>query len=257
MDLKNEQVRHRRFGLIGYPLSHSFSKRYFNRKFKQESVPNAQYELFAIEAIEEFPGLLKKYPDLQGLNITIPYKEQVIPYLDKLSPTAASIGAVNTIRFEADGSLTGYNTDAPGFQHSLLTWLPKDWDGAALILGTGGASKAISWTLENLGIPYKYVSRSPAADQFGYADLEKEVLEQYTLIINCTPLGTYPDIDLQPNLSYQYLGANNYLYDLVYNPEETTFMRLGSARGSHVKNGLEMLIRQAEEAWKIWNTAHL
>ncbi len=238
------------YGLLGRNISYSFSQNYFTKKFTNEGIKGA-YQNFDIPTIEALPDILKN-TKIKGLNVTIPYKQEVIPVLDHLDPIAKEIGAVNVIKFNTDGTLTGYNSDYYGFTTSLKA-LPITNVTHALILGTGGASKAIAYALQNLGIKYTFVSRTPSADRLSYADLSETLMKQATLIINCTPLGTFPDTDRFPDISYNYLNETHILYDLIYNPEETTFMKKGKARGATVSNGLQMLIHQAEKAWEIWN----
>lgn len=246
----------RKFGLIGFPLSHSFSKKYFSDKFEKEAIADSSYELYPLASITEFPKLIASQHDIAGLNVTIPYKEQVIPYLDELDEKAEDIGAVNTITIK-DGKLKGYNTDYYGFKNSLLQWVGANpLPEKALVLGTGGASKAVKATLEDLGINYQFVSRSPEAGQLSYEDLNTsphQHLANSTLIINTTPLGTYPNTDQLPDLPYEQLTPDHYLFDLVYNPLITAFMQKGIDAKCWVKNGLEMLHGQAEKAWEIWN----
>lgn len=245
----------RTFGLIGYPLSHSFSKKYFTEKFEKEGIENTVYELFPLESIDEFPELIKSTPNLAGLNVTIPYKEAVIPFLDELDPKAEAIGAVNTIKLE-NGKLKGYNTDYIGFKESLIKFVgPNPMPQQALILGTGGASKAVQVTLEDLGISYRFVSRSADAGQLSYESLntQYQILNTAKLIINTTPLGMSPNIEGLPDLPYEQLTPNHFLYDLVYNPLITAFMQKGIDANCWVKNGLEMLHGQAEAAWKVWS----
>ncbi len=240
------------FGLIGYPLSHSFSKKYFADKFEKEQIKWATYDNFPLASVEELPDLIQKTHHLRGLNVTIPYKEQVIPYLDFLSHDAREIGAVNTIVISAAG-LSGYNSDIYGFDKSLDQLLDQKFDGGALILGTGGASKAVAYVLNQREIPFKSVSRHPAKDRITYQDIDKETLEYYRLIINTTPLGMHPNLEDCPDIPYRLLGTEHYLYDLIYNPAETKFLTLGKEQGAKIKNGLEMLILQAERSWEIWN----
>ncbi len=240
-----------KFGLIGRDISYSFSRTYFSEKFATLGLENYTYENFDLKSIEEFPSIVKNTEFLRGLNVTIPYKQAVIPYLDELDPIAAEIGAVNTINFSAKG-LIGYNTDAYGFRKSLETLLSSE-DKYALILGTGGASKAVTFVLKELGIAHKTVSRSPSKDQWSYEDLNDQILTQYTLLINCTPLGTYPNVDQKPNIPYSAIGEQHFLFDLIYNPEITSFLEIGAANGSRILNGLQMLQLQAEKAWEIWN----
>lgn len=246
----------RKFGLIGFPLSHSFSQKYFTEKFEKEGIANCNYQLYPLKSIEEFPTLIKAEPELAGLNVTIPYKEQVIPYLDELDEKAAAIGAINTITI-SEGKLKGYNTDYYGFKNSLTRWVGTNpIPEKALILGTGGASKAVKATLEDLGISYQFVSRSSASDLLTYHDLATtpQVLNTSTLIINTTPLGTHPATDQLADLPYDQLTQDHYLFDLVYNPLVTAFMQKGIDAKCWVKNGLEMLHGQAEKAWEIWNS---
>lgn len=239
------------YGLIGYPLSHSFSKGFFAEKFAREGIRDCMYESFPIPEIGELPALIAQYPDLQGLNVTIPYKQVVMPYLDEMSPAAAQIGAVNCIRFK-DGRKTGYNTDAIGFRRSLEPLL-KSYHNKALVLGTGGAAKAVQYVLENLNIPYKLVSRQASADSVSYEQLDASIMASHTLIVNTTPLGMYPNVDAAPALPYEQLTDKHLLYDLIYNPAVTAFLRQGADRGATIKNGHEMLILQAEASWEIWN----
>ncbi|MEH6680881.1 MAG: shikimate dehydrogenase [Sediminicola sp.] len=241
-----------KFGLVGRNISYSFSKKYFAEKFAAQGLGRHTYENFDLPNIEAFPALLKSNPDLQGLNITIPYKEAVLPYLDALDPMARAIGAVNTVHFTKDG-LVGHNTDAFGFRESLLPQL-RPHHKKSLILGTGGASKAIAHVLRELGITVTYVSRNPTKDQLAYSDIDAQVLGAHTLIINCSPVGTYPNITDRPQLPYASLSKDHLLYDLIYNPERTAFLKQGEAAGASVQNGLGMLVLQAEKAWEIWNT---
>lgn len=238
------------YGLIGMPLAQSFSKKYFTEKFEKESIPDAAYELFPLENISLMKNLLAEQPDLKGLNVTIPYKEQVIPFLTDLSDEATEIGACNCIKI-SNGRLTGFNTDAPAFKQSLLPRLQAHHK-KALILGTGGAAKAVLYVLQSLGIEYAFVSRSKGAG-FTYAELNKAIIQEYPLIINSTPLGSFPKVDTAPCIPYEYLSADNYLYDLVYNPAKTLFLQKGEERGATIKNGYEMLVGQAELSWQIWN----
>lgn len=242
------------YGLIGKSLSHSFSKRYFSEKFGRESI-DAQYELYELTDISEFPDLIKSLPTLRGLNVTIPYKAEVIPYLDWLSHEAETVGAVNTIRREADGKLSGHNSDIYGFRDSVLDLLHGHEPEAALILGTGGAGKAVAYTLKRmLGVDdLLWTSRKPAGnDQVSYAELAKIDWSKYSLIVNTTPLGMYPKIDATPDLPWDKLSAKHYIIDLIYNPAETKLMKLAAERGAKTCNGLDMLIGQAEKSWEIW-----
>lgn len=243
----------RNFGLIGFPLGHSFSKRYFSEKFETEKI-DARYELYELEKIEKFSDLIQDV-ELSGLSVTIPYKEQVIPYLHELDETAAQIGAVNAIRFIRTADkliLKGYNTDAIGFENSLKPHL-KPQHNKALILGTGGASKAIIYVLGKLGIECKSVSRTAQNGQLSYADLNENLLADYKLIVNATPLGTFPNTNACPDIPYQYLSNEHLLFDVVYNPSETLFMKKGIEKGAYALNGEAMLIGQAVAAWEIWN----
>lgn len=239
------------YGLIGYPLSHSFSKGFFAEKFAREHIQHCMYESFPIPAIEELPALIAQQPDLQGLNVTIPYKQAVMAYLDELSPAATQIKAVNCIHFK-DGKKIGYNTDAIGFRRSLEPLL-KPHHNKALILGTGGAAKAVQYVLESLNIPYSSVSRQASAETISYEQLDAATMAAHTLIINTTPLGMYPNVDAAPALPYEQLTDRHLLYDLIYNPAMTAFLQQGADRGAGVKNGHEMLILQAEASWEIWS----
>ena len=241
----------RHFGLIGYPLSHSFSQKYFRDKFHNESITDAVYTVFPLEKIEDFVGLCEREKDLAGLNVTIPYKEKIIPYLDELNEEAADAGAVNTIKF-TDGKMTGYNTDIYGFENSLVPML-KPHHTAALILGTGGASKAVACVLKKLKISFQYVSRKRSHNNISYEDLNASIIVHSTLIINTTPVGMYPDIEIAPEIPYEFITDNHLLYDLVYNPVETLFLKKGMEKRAQTKNGLEMLYLQAEKSWEIWN----
>lgn len=242
----------RKFGLIGKKLGHSFSKRYFTGKFEREGIADAVYELYELPEITEFPALLTREPELVGLNVTVPYKEVVIPYLDALDESAAQIGAVNTIKISA-GKLKGYNTDFIGFRDTLQSFYPVDARSKALVLGTGGAAKAVWAALDSLGIAYTSASRNPAENELPYTAITPEVLQAYPLIINTTPLGMAPDTEHAPAIPYKALTTGHFLYDLVYNPEETLFLRKGRAAGAKTMNGLPMLYAQAEAAWKIWD----
>ncbi len=239
------------FGLIGKNIDYSFSRVYFTEKFERETI-NAKYQNFDLETIEEFPSILKT-PNLTGMNVTIPYKEAVIPFLDKLAEDAEEIGAVNVIKPEKDGSLTGHNTDYIGFLESLKPHL-KPHHEKALVLGTGGAAKAVEFALHKLGIEPKLVSRKPVEKQFSYTDLTAKVLQKYTLIVNTTPVGTFPNYDKHPDIPFEYLDEKHLIYDLIYNPETTRLMELAKEKGAWVTNGQNMLELQAEAAWEIWNS---
>lgn len=243
----------RLFGLIGKKLDHSFSPSYFTEKFKNEGIFDAAYRPFAVSKIEDFPELLIQYPNLKGLNVTIPYKESIIPYLQELSASAQAVGAVNTLEFLPNGRLRGHNTDIDGFLATLLL-LPTAHLHLtnALVLGTGGASKAVCHVLKGLKINYKTVSRTPTQGQLGYTDLDKNTIGQHLLIINTTPLGMYPEIAEAPPIPYHYLNSEHLLIDLIYNPTETLFLSNGKKYGAFTQNGLYMLKQQAEKAWKIW-----
>lgn len=212
---------------------------------------DCSYDIFDLGEIGEFPALLSRYPDLEGLNVTIPYKEAVIPYLQELDPTAAAIGAVNTIRV-TPGGLKGFNTDVVGFRDSLRPLL-RGSDTAALILGTGGASKAVAYALGQLGIALRFVSRDPGPGQLSYEALDAAMLREFPVIINCTPLGTYPAVSGAPAIPYAAITPAHLLYDLIYNPEQTKFLRKGAQQGARTKNGLEMLQLQAEASWELWS----
>jgi shikimate dehydrogenase len=241
------------YGLIGYPLGHSFSPSYFREKFNREGI-EASYQAFQLKDISELPVLLKANPDLKGLNVTIPYKEAVLPYLDVLYHDAAAIGAVNCISIES-GKLTGYNTDWKGFADSLESWL-QPLPEKALVLGTGGASKAVVYALRRLGLDVAVVSRKGAEGLLGYGQLTPELVEAHPLVVNTTPLGTAPQIEEAPPFPYSLLAPHHALYDLVYNPSVTRFMLEGIARGTRAKNGHQMLVLQAEASWSIWNPGH-
>ncbi|MDP4261852.1 MAG: shikimate dehydrogenase [Bacteroidota bacterium] len=241
----------RLFGLIGFPLSHSFSKKYFTEKFEKEGRNDCRYELFPIETIDGIKKLLDQHPALCGLNVTIPYKEQVLPYLDETDDIVKKIKACNCIHIK-NNRLTGYNTDAGGFERSLKPQL-KPRHKTALILGTGGAAKAVEFVLRKLGIGFKYVSRKPSINNYSYDQLTPAIMADHLLIINTTPLGMYPAIHEAPPIPYDALTSNHYLFDLVYNPEKSLFLKKGEERGSIIKNGYEMLVIQAEESWRIWN----
>ena len=244
-----------KYGLIGYPLGHSFSRDFFNEKFRNEGI-DAEYVNFEIPDISRFPEILTEDPDLRGLNVTIPYKEKIISYMDTLSEEARQIGAVNVVRVsERKGQtyLKGFNSDVIGFTRSIEPLLePKH--KKALILGTGGASKAIRYGLEQLGLEYRLVSRTPREGVWSYNQLTPETMQEYTVIVNCTPVGMYPHPDACPPLPYEAIGHDHLLYDLVYNPEETLFLRKGRGQGAITKNGLEMLLLQAYAGWEFWHS---
>lgn len=244
-----------KYGLIGYPLTHSFSIGFFNEKFKSEGI-DAIYENFEIPSIEDFPEVVDTNPNLKGLNVTLPYKERVIAYLDFLSPEARAIGAVNVIKVSHKGKdtqLKGYNSDVIGFTKSIDP-LIKPYHKKALILGTGGASKAIDYGLKSLGLETVKVSRYEHADTIQYENITADIVKEYNVIVNCTPCGMYPNADECPKLPYEAMDSNNLLYDLIYNPDETLFMKKGMEHGAVVKNGLEMLLLQAFVSWEFWNS---
>ena len=239
-----------KYGLIGKDLSHSFSKTFFTYKFEQENRRDS-YHNFELESLEEFPQLIKNTEGLKGLNVTIPYKEAIIPYLYKLDKEAEKIGAVNTIKFRKDGKLIGYTTDHYGFAKALADFFPIK-EKTALILGTGGASKAVQYVLDAMEFDYEVVSRKPTVDSIGYNSLSRDVMADHLLIVNCTPIGTSPNVNDCPKIPYQYLTRDHVLFDLIYNPRETEFMKRGFVKGARVINGLKMLENQAKKSWRIW-----
>ncbi len=245
------------YGLIGYRLGHSFSKGFFKEKFKKEELTDYEYLNFELDRIDDFPDIFKKNDHIAGLNCTIPYKQAIIPFLDKIDDQAAEVGAVNTIkviRLNNQFKLKGFNTDCYGFEHSILPML-KSRHRKTLILGTGGASKAIKYVLNRNKIEYlSATTKDKLGDnELSYHQIDKALLEDHLIVINATPLGTYPNVDNCPAIPYEFLTPDHVLYDLVYNPEETLFLKKGKAKGAITKNGLEMLHLQAEKAWKIWN----
>ncbi len=242
----------RKFGLIGKKLSHSFSQAYFSKKFIELNIEDHSYDLYELPSIEKIEKVLSDN-ELVGLNVTVPYKQEILPFLDSLDQSAKRIGAVNVIKISKDGSRKGYNSDYYGFKQSLVKWLPSNKVFRALILGSGGASKAVRVALEDLKISYKIVSRTPKEGEVGYEEVE-HLLVDHKLIINTSPLGMSPHIGSYPNIPYELLNSNYYLYDLVYNPETTEFLKRGLEKGAKIKNGLEMLHLQAEESWAIWNS---
>jgi shikimate dehydrogenase len=250
----------RTFGLIGFPLTHSFSQKYFSEKFEKENITDAIFENFPLQDINDFPALIRSKPSLCGLSVTIPYKKDIIKFLDKRDAFAKAIGAVNCIKVgltsvDRPPTLFGFNTDVYGFEKSLKPLLKKKYNNA-LILGTGGAAKAVAYVLQNLGIAYSFVSRNqrPAVSSSSYSDLSKEIIATHTLIVNTTPLGMFPNVNQCPPIPYEHLTEKHLLYDLVYNPEETLFLKKGKEKGAQIKNGLEMLQLQADKAWEIWNS---
>ncbi|MFT6879228.1 MAG: shikimate dehydrogenase [Arcticibacterium sp.] len=243
------------FGLIGYPLTHSFSKSYFSEKFEALGLTKShKYELFELESATEFPRLFKKYPNLKGINITIPYKQSVFDYLDELDISVVKVGAVNVVKKTHDNKLIGYNSDYYGFKKSLLEVLGEGFvlkNLKALILGYGGAARAVVAALEDLGVSVQLVGRKSSDIAVNYSESDS-FIETHKLIVNCSPLGTYPNSETFPNIDYQQLGKDHFLFDLVYNPAETVFLRKGREHGSSVKNGYDMLVYQAEKSWEIW-----
>lgn len=252
MEKKQKKHMHK-LGLLGKNISYSFSRSYFKEKFEKENINNVSYENFDIENISLFPSIIKNTKGIKGLNVTIPYKQDVMPYLDKINKKAKAIGAVNTIRVTKKGKLVGYNTDCYGFKKSIAPYL-KPHHKRALILGTGGASKAVVFTLEKLNIECYYVSRTASKGiSFTYDSLTEDDVKQHNVIVNCTPLGTFPNVEDCPNIAYDAISANHVLFDLIYNPSETKFLKLGKKKNATIVNGSKMLELQAEKAWKIWD----
>lgn len=241
------------FGLIGYPLGHSFSKQYFTEKFAREGITNCSFEAFPIPSIDEFPALLQSNAALSGLCVTIPYKEQVLRFVDDLSEEVKAIGATNSIKI-TNGKLTAYNTDIVGFEKSFLKSL-QPYHTKALVLGTGGASKAVQYVLRKLSIDYLIVTRNndQQPEHITYTDIDASLMKEYSVIINCTPVGMYPNENVAPGIPYDQLNASHYLYDLVYKPAKTLFLQQGEKMGAVIENGYDMLLLQAEESWRIWN----
>ena len=257
----------RSYGLIGKKLTHSFSPRFFAEKFSRENITDAEYKAWEIADISEVENLLNSYADLQGFNVTIPYKKEIIPYCDKVTGPAEKIGAVNTVLVERAPKsvdtrfsgfyLTGFNTDVIGF-HKAIRHLIQPYFERALILGTGGSSQAVSYVLKELGIQPLYVTRNPRQrNEIAWKDLNRYVIEFHPFIINTTPLGQFPHISEKPDIPYEFITSKHLLFDLIYNPEETMFLKLGRAHGAETQNGYNMLIFQAEESWKIWNQVDL
>lgn len=244
-----------KYGLIGYPLGHSFSISYFNQRFQDENI-DAVYENYEIPTIDALPEVLSSNPELKGLNVTIPYKEKVLPFLDSITPEARAIGAVNVIRVTHRGDKTilkGFNSDVIGFTKSIEPMIDSKWHRKALILGTGGASKAIDFGLRHLGLETVFVSRYERPGTIQYKSITPEIVREYNVIVNCTPLGMYPKTEICPDLPYEAMDSHTILYDLIYNPDETLFMKRGAKYGANVKNGLEMLLLQAFASWEFWN----
>jgi shikimate dehydrogenase len=249
----------RKYGLVGYPLGHSFSKKYFTEKFDGEHITDCSYENFPLDDINKFPSLLKDNPDLYGLNITIPYKTQVLEYVDVRDTAVDEIGAANVLKIKREGDNTkvyGFNSDVTGIHDSILPHLTKNLK-SALILGTGGSSRAVAWTLKKMGINYTLISRDQKPGAISYSEINSNIISRIQLIINTTPLGMYPDIASCPELDYDLLDKRHILFDLVYNPEMTTFLRSGQERGCSIITGLRMLYSQAEKSWEIWNNDNL
>ena len=248
------------FGLIGKSLEHSFSPVFFKEKFEKEGITDCFYKLYPLKNIDEFNQLISDFTELSGLNVTIPYKQEIIPFLDEIDENAKEIGAVNTIKFEwmqAKLKLTGYNTDYLGFIDSLKLLLKKQHK-TAIVLGTGGSSMAVTYALKKLGIKYIQVSRNPVSEEIlSYDSLNDDLINNYKLIVNTTPLGMYPDTSQSPDIPYNGITEDHLLYDLIYNPKQTEFLRKGKSKGADIKNGAEMLINQAEFSWKIWNNISL
>jgi shikimate dehydrogenase len=247
-------MQERLLGLVGYPLSHSLSKLYFEEKFRLEKISGWKYEILPLKKISDLPALLKEHPDLAGFNVTIPHKISIIPLLYKLDEVAEKIGAVNTVRVEGKGKtrkLLGYNTDCDGFEKALLPRLTPEHKHA-LILGTGGSARAVAFVFDKLKIDWKMVSRQPQCNELGYHELDEKTLKHYHLIINCSPVGMSPDLQQSPDIPYRYLDEKHLLFDLVYNPPLTRFLRNGRQKGATTINGMEMLKKQAEKAWEIW-----
>ncbi|PTQ99825.1 shikimate dehydrogenase [Mucilaginibacter yixingensis] len=258
------------YGLIGFPLSHSFSKKYFTEKFEKEGVTDHQYDLFELQNLSDFPDLLRAQADLCGLNVTVPHKIGVLHYMDWLSEEAKAIGAVNCIRITAESPLEaafsgevgikghnfrleGFNTDVYGFEHSLKPHLTHHHK-KALLLGDGGAARAVKYVLDKLEIEYQVVTRRPAPGNILFSDLTTEMMDEYLVVINTTPVGTYPKVDECPPIPYEFITDRHLLYDLIYNPEETLFLQKGKEKGATIKNGFEMLVLQAERSWQIWQS---
>lgn len=243
----------RLFGLIGYPLAQSFSKKYFTEKFEREGIPDCRYELFQIENIDELPGILSAYPELAGLNVTIPHKQSVLKYLHNTGNLPPGLNACNCIRIE-NGKLDGYNTDVPGFEKSFVPLL-KNYHKKALVLGNGGATAAVKYVLEKAGIKYNIVSRRlHHGSTLTYHDLDEKLIREHLVIINTTPLGSFPAVDNCPDIPYRFITDKHYLFDVVYNPAKSLFLERGEKMGAAIKNGYDWLVIQAEESWRIWNS---
>lgn len=245
----------KRFGLVGYPLGHSFSRNFFQEKFMQLKLKDHQYDLYEIEFLNEFPALWMRYKDLIGLNVTVPHKETVLKYLNRMDTSCIKVGAANVI-LKKKGELIGYNTDYMAFKETLTDWISVDFKGEAMILGSGGASKAVQAALIELEIPFNLVSRTLNNGDYTYDQIMStpEICERFKLVINTTPLGMYPNVDEAPLLPYHLIGKDCYFYDLIYNPSETAFLAKAKKQGAKTKNGLKMLELQAEMSWNIWNS---
>ena len=243
-------MKRTRFGLVGKDISYSFSRGYFTKKFSDLGLNTYSYENFDFQAIEEITDVLKNNTDIKGMNVTIPYKQEVMPFLSELDQEAEKIGAVNTIQFTENG-LKGFNTDAYGFKNAMAPFL-KSHHKKALILGTGGASKAVAYVLGELGISYVFVSRSAGDNKISYDQVTEDILKEHTILVNCTPLGTHPNIEERPSLPYEFLSDQHFLFDLIYNPEKSAFLTAGEAKGAQISNGLRMLELQADRSWQIW-----
>ena len=250
---RGRKIRHR-YGLVGKDISYSFSQGYFNDKFNKLKLTDYQYQNFDIDNIDKFPKIFSESENIKGLNVTIPYKEEVLSYLDEIDEEAAKIGAVNTIKILKNNKLKGFNTDVYGFEMSISKIL-KSHHKKALILGTGGASKAIKFVFQKLNIEVLSVSRNPKnANEISYKDLSESILSDYTVIVNCSPVGTHPNIKECPNIPYVFLSSKHLLFDLIYNPTQTLFLKKGLEKGSAICDGYQMLELQAEKAWEIWNS---
>jgi shikimate dehydrogenase len=245
----------KKLGLIGYPVGHSFSKIFFSEKFTKENLPDWAYELYPLEKIERLKSFLSEEPDLVGFNVTVPYKVSVVNYLDEIDPLALLIGSVNTVCIIDEGKgrkLKGYNTDAYGFEKSFSKLIAPG-ENRALVLGTGGSSRAVKYVLRESGIPYTSVSRKSHDNRICYEDVTESTLKSHNIIINTTPVGMFPNVDAAPPLPYEFINKTHLLFDLIYNPEETLFLKLGREQGARTKNGLEMLRLQSDKCWEIWN----
>jgi len=252
---KKEKKSNKLFGLLGRNISYSFSRGYFSDKFKKENLNTCEYTNFDIPEIQDFPSIIEENKkNISGINVTIPYKETVIPFLDEMDNEAQEIGAVNTIKILENNKTKGFNTDVYGFENSLKPLL-KNHHTKALILGTGGASKAVAYAFKKLNIKYLFVSRNPKNNsQISYNQITEKLLSEYNILVNCSPVGTFPDVEKSPEIPYQFLSEKHLLFDLIYNPEKTAFLSEGEKKGAIIKNGYEMLELQAEESWRIWSS---